>query len=112
MFRALKKRKGRRDYEQLISEPTVDDHPLSDPKIIGSTPSPPVKFVLKLRPPVRLNFIEKQMRKVSKVHPLFSLLEKKNRKKKVTAKPEFSRYVQYLKEGGIWDANSAKPVIY
>ncbi|OIV93597.1 hypothetical protein TanjilG_04829 [Lupinus angustifolius] len=46
-----------------------------------------------------------------KIHPLLSFLDF-GRKKKTTAKPEFSRYLEYLKEGGIWDLNSNKPVIY
>lgn len=46
-----------------------------------------------------------------KSHPLLSFLDLR-RKKKTTAKPEFSRYLEYLKEGGMWDLNSSKPVIY
>ncbi|KAE9607749.1 hypothetical protein Lal_00013433 [Lupinus albus] len=46
-----------------------------------------------------------------KSHPLLSFLDFR-RKKKTTAKPEFSRYLEYLREGGIWDLNSNKPVIY
>ncbi|KAI4327632.1 hypothetical protein L6164_020069 [Bauhinia variegata] len=46
-----------------------------------------------------------------KPHPLFSFMDFR-RKKKTTAKPEFSRYLEYLKEGGMWDSNSNKPVIY
>ncbi|XP_057418189.1 uncharacterized protein LOC130712369 [Lotus japonicus] len=44
-------------------------------------------------------------------HPLFSFLDFR-RKKKTTARPEFTRYLEYLKEGGMWDLNSSKPVIY
>ncbi|XP_047319021.1 uncharacterized protein LOC124922332 [Impatiens glandulifera] len=46
-----------------------------------------------------------------KVHPILSLLDPR-RRKKATAKPEFARYLQYLKEGGVWDAKSDKPSIY
>ncbi|XP_010548315.1 PREDICTED: uncharacterized protein LOC104819775 [Tarenaya hassleriana] len=50
-------------------------------------------------------------------HPIFSLFEglysnSSSRKKKTTAKPEFSRYLEYLKEGGMWDPRSNMPVIY
>ncbi|KAG5623465.1 hypothetical protein H5410_008683 [Solanum commersonii] len=41
-------------------------------------------------------------KKASKIHPIFSLFETK-RKKKATARPEFSRYIQYLREGGFGD---------
>ncbi|GJR36738.1 hypothetical protein Tco_1475551 [Tanacetum coccineum] len=115
MFRALSTRRG---YDQLISDSTIDDQ-LTDPKMLRSTTLPanffgefPTKFVLEPKVPKKVDFIEKQVKKASKVHPLFSLFERKSRKKKATAKPEFSRYMQYLKEGGVWDANSAKPVIY
>ncbi|XP_047319392.1 uncharacterized protein LOC124922721 [Impatiens glandulifera] len=46
-----------------------------------------------------------------KVHPILSLLDLR-RRKKATAKPEFARYLQYIKEGGVWDAKSDKPSIY
>lgn len=72
----------------------------------------PLKFVLEPKVPKKVDLIERQAKKVSKVHPFFSLFEKWGRKKKPTSKPEFSRYMEYLKEEGIWDANSVKPVIY
>ncbi|XP_024981827.1 uncharacterized protein LOC112518358 [Cynara cardunculus var. scolymus] len=120
MFRALSTRKGLRGgYAQLINESTVDHLLSSDAKIIRSTTLPanfygdsPVKLVWEPKIPVKVDVIEKQVKKVSKVHPLFSLFERRSRKKKATAKPEFSRYMQYLKEGGFWDSNSSKPVIY
>ncbi|VVB10036.1 unnamed protein product [Arabis nemorensis] len=46
-------------------------------------------------------------------HPLFNFLYgKKKKSKTTTTKPEFSRYLEYLKEGGMWDARSNAPVIY
>ncbi|KAF8098038.1 hypothetical protein N665_0275s0009 [Sinapis alba] len=55
-------------------------------------------------------------------HPLLSLFnvrfqrkKKKTTKKKkslATAKPEFARYMEYVKEGGVWDPNSKAPVIH
>ncbi|KAL8193781.1 hypothetical protein R6Q57_026473 [Mikania cordata] len=108
MFRAMSSRKVHRGYEPLTSE---SDPLSSDPKMmLRSTTLPahffgdnPMKFELEPKASVK---------KVSKLHPLFSLFERKSRRKKATAKPEFSRYIQYLKEGGVWDANSTKPVIY
>ncbi|XP_055803612.1 uncharacterized protein LOC129872717 [Solanum dulcamara] len=44
----------------------------------------------------------KEAKKASKIHPIFSLFETK-RKKKATARPEFSRYIQYVREGGFGD---------
>ncbi|XP_004509283.2 uncharacterized protein [Cicer arietinum] len=63
-----------------------------------------------------INLQRNQTKKVSnnsskKSHPLLSFLDLR-RKKKTTAKPEFARYLEYLKEGGMWDLNSNKPVIY
>ncbi|XP_010484636.1 PREDICTED: uncharacterized protein LOC104762924 [Camelina sativa] len=53
------------------------------------------------------------------VHPLFSFfdmsLKRKKKKKKstrTTAKPEYARYLEYVKEGGVWDNTSNEPVIY
>ncbi|KAK7309306.1 hypothetical protein RJT34_05924 [Clitoria ternatea] len=46
-----------------------------------------------------------------KSHPLFSFFDLR-RKKKTTAKPEFARYLEYVKEGGMWDLNSNQPVMY
>ncbi|CAN8229143.1 unnamed protein product [Cochlearia groenlandica] len=45
-------------------------------------------------------------------HPILSFLYGKKKKKSTTTKPEFSRYLEYLKEGGMWDARSNTPVIY
>ena len=53
----------------------------------------------------------KPTKKVSKSHPIFSLFNAR-RKKKTTARPEFARYLEYVKEGGLWDMNLNKPVIY
>ncbi|KAD7479251.1 hypothetical protein E3N88_02387 [Mikania micrantha] len=112
MFRALSTRKSYRGYEQLFNETTVDDG-LPEAKMLRSTTMPagnfPVKGAVERRIPAIADVTVKQAKKASKIHPLFSLFE---RKKKATAKPEFSRYIQYLREGGVWDANSDRPVIY
>ncbi|XP_076887836.1 uncharacterized protein LOC143538088 [Bidens hawaiensis] len=111
MLRSISTRRNNRQYEQLS-----ESH---EPKMIRSTTLPanffgdhPLKFVLEPKPVPKVDPVAKQVKKVSKVHPFFSLFERKSRKKKATAKPEFSRYVQYLKEGGVWDAGANKPVIY
>ncbi|MED6210538.1 hypothetical protein PIB30_065020 [Stylosanthes scabra] len=46
-----------------------------------------------------------------KSHPLLSFLYLR-KKSKTAARPEFARYLEYLKEGGMWDLNTNKPVIY
>ncbi|KAL8473860.1 hypothetical protein ACS0TY_030644 [Phlomoides rotata] len=97
MFRALSSRRSGRGYDQLLVD--HDDKPSSsaassEPKLSRAkslmscnskkinTPSP-----------------HEQVKKGSKVHPFFSLFETR-RKKKPTASPQFSRYLQYVKEGG------------
>ncbi|KAJ0770951.1 hypothetical protein HanPI659440_Chr07g0263481 [Helianthus annuus] len=114
MFRSLSTRRNHRGYDQLIK-----DQSSSEPKMQRSTTLPanffgdyPLKTALEPPKLAKSDPVAKQAKKVSKVHPFFSLFERKSRKKKATAKPEFSRYMQYLKEGGVWDANSDKPVIY
>ncbi|KAK1440583.1 hypothetical protein QVD17_06412 [Tagetes erecta] len=111
MFRSISTRKHHRGYEHLAT--TVNDAS-SDAKLLRSTTLPanffgdhPLKLVLEQKQP-KVDVIDKQVKKVSKVHPFFSLFERK-KKKKATAKPEFARYMQYLKEGGVWDAKSDKP---
>ncbi|KAK9071421.1 hypothetical protein SSX86_009990 [Deinandra increscens subsp. villosa] len=119
MFRSMSTRKNHRGYEQLFDDGDNNRRSSSsEPKMLRSTTLPsnffgdhPFKLASD-RKPAKGDVIDKQVKKASKVHPFFSLFERKNRKKKATAKPEFSRYMQYLKEGGVWDANSDKPVIY
>ncbi|XP_047312824.1 uncharacterized protein LOC124916135 [Impatiens glandulifera] len=53
----------------------------------------------------------KQAKKAGNIHPLLSLFDPR-RRKKATAKPEFARYLQYIKEGGVWNEKSDKPSIY
>ncbi|KAF5768914.1 hypothetical protein HanXRQr2_Chr14g0642101 [Helianthus annuus] len=119
MLRAMSTRRDYRGYEPLASGGAPVDKLLSEAKMIRSRTLPmnffgesPVTFESELRTPAREHVVDKQSKKVSKVHPIFSIFEKRGRRKKATAKPEFSRYLQYLKEGGIWNANESKPVIY
>ncbi|XP_071739114.1 uncharacterized protein [Rutidosis leptorrhynchoides] len=117
MFRAMSMRKAHGGYEKLISESVSNEtNTLLEAKMLRSATLPasfygnyPVQFVTEQKK--KISFIEKQVKKVSKIHPLFSLFERRNKKKKATAVPEFSRYLQYLKEGGIWRANSTKPIL-
>ncbi|KAL4577647.1 hypothetical protein LXL04_013758 [Taraxacum kok-saghyz] len=119
MFRAMSTRKGRRGYDQLISEPTVDDL-LSEPQMIRSTTLPPnffgdfpMNYVSGPKVPAKVDFIEKQVKKVSKVHPLFSLFERRSRKKKATAKPEFSSVTTLvINSKSISDMRCARRIVY
>ncbi|GKC63974.1 hypothetical protein Tco_1096572 [Tanacetum coccineum] len=97
MFRAMSSRnKVHRGYDQLVSESTADDV-LMDAKMLRSTTLPanffgklPTKFVPDPEGPAKVVSVEKQVKKASKFHPLFSLFERRNRKKKATARPDFS----------------------
>ncbi|KAG6484546.1 uncharacterized protein LOC122009671 [Zingiber officinale] len=54
-----------------------------------------------------------RVRKGSKeidAHPVIRILEAPS--KKATSRPEFLRYLEYLKEGGTWEPNSERPFIY
>ncbi|CAL1360865.1 unnamed protein product [Linum trigynum] len=50
--------------------------------------------------------------KVNKSHPLFSLFDRRRQSKRTTSRPEFARYIEYVKEGGLWDTNSGVPVMH
>ncbi|CAN4080101.1 unnamed protein product [Withania somnifera] len=103
MFRALSRRRDYRGYDELIKEeaPSI---PLVEPKLIRNRSVPAAKI---FSPSTEQNFpmtpqMNKEAKKASKIHPIFSLFETK-RKKKATARPEFSRYIQYVRDGGFGD---------
>ncbi|CAK7339604.1 unnamed protein product [Dovyalis caffra] len=106
MLRALSICRNPRGYERLVEEPVnigLLDGKLKRAKslpagVFGSSKS------RKLEPELarqKISPAKPSSRKVSKSHPLFSLFYNR-RKKKPTARPEFARYLQYVKEGGIW----------
>lgn len=108
MFRALSTRRSHQRYEKLGDEPAVGalERSTSFPaRVFGSSTKSTPEFTFPDKSQV------KPTNKVTKSHPLFSLFNGR-RKKKTTAKPEFARYLEYLKEGGVWDMNSNTPVIY
>ncbi|KAJ6907231.1 hypothetical protein NC651_017809 [Populus alba x Populus x berolinensis] len=106
MLRALSTCRNHGGYERLVEEPvniSLLDGKLKRAKsvpasVFGSSksrklgPEPALQNIFPAKP---------SSRKVSKSHPLFSLFNNR-RKKKPTARPEFARYLQYVKEGGIW----------
>ncbi|CAN4080097.1 unnamed protein product [Withania somnifera] len=110
MFRAMSRRRSHRGYEELIKEeapyaPLITLEPkLSKSRTVPAaanffTSSSSKKSMSEdnLRPNTQL----KDVKIASKIHPIFSLFEKK--KKKATARPEFSRYIQYVRDGGFGD---------
>lgn len=120
MLRSLSTRKisGRGVYERVGDESTFG---LLGAKLKRSTSVPYYAPSIRLGGgnPVILEELPRQKSKKIAVtgkfsHPIFSLFDGRRRsnKKKATAKPEFSRYVEYLKEGGMWDSRSNTPIIY
>ncbi|KAG6397370.1 hypothetical protein SASPL_143537 [Salvia splendens] len=105
MFRALSVR--RQGYEQLGEGDEPSPSASLMPKLSRTT-SVPTKV---MNSPKRVPTAAQEANKASKVHPFFSMFETK-RRKKATMKPEFSRYLEYLKEGGAWDMAANKPVMY
>ncbi|CAN4083317.1 unnamed protein product [Withania somnifera] len=93
MFRALSTRRDYRGYDELIKE-EAPSTPLVDPKL-----NPAAKI---FSPSRKWTSTEQNFPEASKIHPIFSLFETK-KKKKATARPEFSRYIQYIREGGFGD---------
>ncbi|GMI68901.1 hypothetical protein like AT3G50900 [Hibiscus trionum] len=133
MLRAFSTRRNRSGYERLLVETEVDDQPVSrnnqfeaQLKRARSVPARVFGLSKKFNAP-ELGFPEKGRVKSSStttttdsnkkgaksksVHPLFSLFDTR-RKKRTTAKPEFARYIEYLKEGGMWDMNANMPIIH
>ncbi|KAJ8567546.1 hypothetical protein K7X08_019754 [Anisodus acutangulus] len=108
MFRALSTRRDYRGYDELIKD-EAPSAPLVEPKLIRNTSVPASKMFSPSRKEKssEQNFpmspqLNKEAKKASKIHPIFSLFETK-KKKKATARPEFSRYIQYVREGGFGD---------
>ncbi|GKU94477.1 hypothetical protein SLEP1_g7973 [Rubroshorea leprosula] len=112
MLRALSVRNHRR-YERL-------EQPIDDPEVslLGSklprTTSVPAQFLSRKLTPASAMPSNSQAKstKKSKSHPLFSLFNGRRHRRKTTAKPEFARYLEYVKEGAVWDRSSNMPVIY
>ncbi|KAM3285814.1 hypothetical protein P3S67_024613 [Capsicum chacoense] len=123
MFRAMSTRRDYRGYGVLTKyEEVQEEEPyapmLGKPKLSRNRTVPAAaKFFSSSSKKVtsednfRANAQLKQAKKASKIHPIFSLFETK-RKKKATARPEFSRYIRYVREGGFGDVlqtTSSKP---
>ncbi|OIT31822.1 PREDICTED: uncharacterized protein LOC109208179 [Nicotiana attenuata] len=112
MFRAMSTRRGYKGYEELIKE-EEPSAPLVVPKLIRNRSVPVAKIFSPSKKMSEQNFpatpqVNKEAKKASKIHPIFSLFETK-KKKKATARPEFSRYIQYVREGGFGDVLQTTP---
>ncbi|XVF62065.1 hypothetical protein PTKIN_Ptkin08bG0187000 [Pterospermum kingtungense] len=135
MLRTFSTRRSRRGggYERLL-EAEVSDEPVpsigqveAQLKRARSVPARVFGLSRKFAPELVLSENSDQVKKPSSsttatttnkkatgkstTHPLFSLFDGR-RKKKTTAKPEFARYLEYLKEGGMWDVKANMPVIH
>ncbi|XXG64859.1 hypothetical protein AAC387_Pa05g2700 [Persea americana] len=122
MYRASVHQKSRRGYHRLGQE-TISDP--SEPKS-AKTPIKAKKVTIlpvrmlkttKTTKPETTVSVPPQTTKCStrdatRSHPLLNFLGTSRRKKVATLKPEFIRYLEYMKEGGRWDADSNRPVIY
>ncbi|KAJ9147060.1 hypothetical protein P3X46_029263 [Hevea brasiliensis] len=118
MLRAFSTRRSRRgSYERLLADDSaIDASELGTLERSKTLPAAPVlrSSVTKIPSPndsQSHQVMKPAARRASKTHPLLSLFDAR-RKRKTAAKPEFTRYLEYVREGGIWDVNSNMPVIY
>ncbi|KAL3723808.1 hypothetical protein ACJRO7_035909 [Eucalyptus globulus] len=113
MFRAFSTRKGHGRYEKLGNESAAP--PVEAAELKRTTSLPAGRFGSSSGPTPQVAFPAdpqgKPPKKVNKSHPLFGLFDAR-RKKKTTARPDLARYLEYVKEGGSWDANLDKPVMH
>ncbi|KAH7520008.1 uncharacterized protein LOC107424638 [Ziziphus jujuba] len=115
MFRALSSRRSCCNHEGVADEPTVSllDAKLKKTRsltarIFGSSSS----LSQELLPDGSQVKHKKKVNK-SHSHPLLSLFLARGKKKMTTtASPEFARYIEYVKEGGLWNMDSTWPVTH
>ncbi|XXG64858.1 hypothetical protein AAC387_Pa05g2699 [Persea americana] len=122
MYRASFHQKSRRGYLRLGKETVTDP---SEPKsskvpiklkkvtilpmrMLKTTRAPKPENTASVPPPIGKHSIKDAAR----THPLLNFLGAPRRKKVAAVKPEFIRYLEYMKEGGRWDTDSNRPVIY
>ncbi|WZY84776.1 hypothetical protein YC2023_031160 [Brassica napus] len=114
MFRAMSTRKIHGGYEKLVEEEPILKKGTSVPASVYGNSRNPVQDAKtptskptggSVRPLLNLFNVRFQRKKRKKK-------KTKNKKSLATAKPEFARYMEYVKEGGVWDPNSNAPVIH
>ncbi|CAL1360863.1 unnamed protein product [Linum trigynum] len=120
MLRALSTHRSHSSkYEKLVDNTESSsadllggsDHELKRSKkirFLGSGGGHKVSVELKLP---SLPAVKPAMR-VNKIHPLFSLFDRRRQNRRITSRPVFARYIEYVKEGGFWDKNSDMPVMH
>ncbi|KAJ1420766.1 hypothetical protein SESBI_14175 [Sesbania bispinosa] len=118
MFRSMSTRRGPGRYERLGKESSTSALLNEGFKRSTSLPSRASNSSKKMALGSTFGDIHLQRNPTKKAnnsnkssHPILSFLDFR-RKKKTTARPEIARYLEYLKEGGMWDLNSNKPVMY
>ena len=113
MFKALRKLKSSYGYNRLAHKSFSTDA-LLEPGFtrMESTPVRMIGIPIKSAPEAGYPPLKskKKSSKKNKSHPLFSIFN--SRRKKMSAKPELVRYMDYLKEGGKWEKDTNAPVIY
>ncbi|CAI8588670.1 unnamed protein product [Vicia faba] len=125
MFRSNSTRRGHEKYEKLDKEFGGNNNGILNEEYLkrsASVPTGPSNTKAKMA--MASNFVDINLQrnptkkassdhhKEKSVHPLLNFFDFRRKKKKATSKPEFARYVEYMKEGGMWDSESNKPVIY
>ena len=119
MFRSMSTRRGPSKYERLEKDSAASGTSNGELKRSTSVPSRESSSYMKMAAGSTFGDINLQRNPTKKAnnnhkeksHPLFSFFNLR-RKKKTTARPEFTRYLEYVKEGGMWDLDNNKPVIY
>ncbi|GAB4847456.1 hypothetical protein Ancab_026513 [Ancistrocladus abbreviatus] len=116
MLRALSTRRSYHGYDRIGE--SSSDAPEMQLRRVTSVPAGVFDFVSskEVAKPELVGFPSaksqaKTAKKIGKIHPLFGIFLGKSRKK-VTARPEFSRYVEYVKEGGLWNKDTSSPVMF
>ncbi|GAA0173872.1 hypothetical protein Leryth_007013 [Lithospermum erythrorhizon] len=110
MLRTFSTRPSHHGYQELLDgyeTSSFDSHGYHGnlsrvASVSGKIFSPSRKFPLeKIIESPSSNHSDKHAKKASKVHPIFALFGSSKISKKATARPEFQRYINYLKDGGI-----------
>ncbi|KAG6523084.1 uncharacterized protein LOC122048058 [Zingiber officinale] len=103
MSNASEFRWSRRGYRRLSSrQHSFDLAENAETTVATTTTTPTTSFPTTLKR-------SKTTRDV-KAHPVMRILQAPS--KKETARPEFLRYLEYVREAGSWDPTSDKPTIY
>lgn len=122
VYRASIHQKSRRGYHRLSKETITDPSELKSFKVpvkvkkVAILPIRMLKTTKIPKPDTTVSVLpqtaKRSTRDAARSHPLLSFFGAPRRKKALAVKPEFIRYLEYMKEGGRWDADSNRPVIY